>query len=124
MQNNDTFAGFIFITIIIFYTVSVWKIYTKAGKPGWAVLIPFYNLYVLLKIIKRPSWWIILFLIPYVNIAMSLVVSIDLALSFGRTSVFGIFGLFFFSFIGYPILGFGGDKYTGPTAKKQKSSKK
>ena len=104
------------ILILVFFVAAAWKIYTKAGKPGWAAIIPIYNAYVLLQIIGRPGWWLILYLIPIVNIVISVIVSIDLAKSFGRSTTFGVVMLFIFSFIGYAILGFGSSKYVGPAA--------
>lgn len=96
--------------------VALWKVFTKAGKPGWAAIIPIYNLYVLLKIVGRPGWWLILFIIPFVNIIMAFVVYVDVAKSFGKGAAFGIFLLGFFSFIGYPMLAFGNAAYQGPAA--------
>lgn len=91
----------------------VWKTFEKAGKPGWAAIIPIYNIIVILEIAGKPLWWIILFLIPCVNIIVSLLVFIALAKSFGKSEVFGI-GLWLFGFICFPILGFGDAKYIGP----------
>ncbi|HEX7259824.1 MAG TPA: DUF5684 domain-containing protein [Candidatus Saccharimonadia bacterium] len=92
----------------------MWKIFTKAGQPGWAVIIPFYNVYVLLKIIDRPGWWLILYIIPFVNIIVSFINALDLAKAFGKGPMFGIFGNFLFTFVGYAILGFGSAQYHGP----------
>ena len=55
------------LAVIILMIASMWKIFTKAGQPGWASIIPIYNIIVLLKIVNRPVWWIILLLIPIVN---------------------------------------------------------
>lgn len=96
--------------------VAMWKVFTKAGKPGWAAIIPIYNLYVLLKIAGRPGWWLILFFIPFVNIIMAFVLYVDVAKSFGKGAAFGILLLGFFSFIGFPVLGFGNATYHGPAA--------
>ena len=74
-----------------------------------------YNIYLMCKISGRPGWWLILFLIPLVNIVVALIVFIDLAKAFGKGTGFGI-GIFFFSFIFYPILGFGSATYTGEKA--------
>jgi hypothetical protein len=93
----------------------MWKVYTKAGKPGWAVLIPIYNTYVLLEIVGREWWWLLLLFIPIVNIVVLIVVLFDLAKSFGKGTGFG-FGLLFLSWIFIPILGFGDAKYMGPAA--------
>ncbi len=102
------------LVVLVFLLASLWKVYKKAGKPGWASLIPIYNVYVLLKIVGRPVWWLLLLLIPFVNFVISIILAIDLAKSFGKGGAFGFFGLFLFGFIGYPILGFGKATYVGP----------
>jgi Family of unknown function (DUF5684) len=107
-----TVIAFICAVILI---IAWWKVFTKAGQPGWACLIPIYNLYILLKIAGKPGWWIILFLIPIVNFVISIIVSIAVANSFGKSALFGI-GLAFLPFIFYLILGFGDAKYVGPPA--------
>lgn len=107
-----TVVGCILALIII---IALWKVFTKAGQPGWACLIPIYNLYILLKIAGKPAWWIILFLIPVVNFIMAIIVSIAVANSFGKSTLFGL-GLAFFPFIFYLILGFGDARYAGPPA--------
>ena len=102
------------LAIVIITIVSMWVVFTKAGKPGWAAIIPIYNIWVLLQIVGRPGWWIILLLIPFVNIVVSIIVMLDLAKSFGKSQLFGIVALWLFSLIGYLILGFGDAKYVGP----------
>ncbi len=104
------------LVIGVFLIVAMWKVFTKAGQPGWAAIIPFYNIYVQLKIVGRPGWWLVLFLIPFVNIVISLLVAIDLAKSFGRSAGFGVVGLWLFGFVGYPMLAFGDATYRGPAA--------
>lgn len=104
--------GFI-VALIVFLIVAEWKVYTKAGQPGWAVLIPIYNFYVLLKIVGKPGWWLLLMLVPLVNIVIGIYVIHLLSKSFGQGTGF-TFGLIFLSFIFYPILGYGGAKYVGP----------
>jgi len=103
------------LALLVFFIVTFWKIFTKAGQPGWACLIPIYNLYILLKIVGRPWWWLILFIIPLVGIVISIIVSIDVAKSFGKSVAFGI-GLILLGFIFYPILAFGSAEYQGPVA--------
>lgn len=95
--------------------IAMWKVYTKAGKPGWVVLIPVYNLYVLLEIIGRPWWWLLLFLIPVVNVFLIFIIMFDLARSFGKGSGFAL-GLIFLNLIFILILGFGSAEYEGPVA--------
>lgn len=105
----------IYIAIIVAIIAGMWKMFAKAGQPGWGAIIPFFNLYLLLKIIGRPGWWLILYFIPLVNIVVSVIVAIELAKSFGKGGGFAI-GLFFLSFIFIPILGFGEAEYQGPAA--------
>jgi hypothetical protein len=109
--------SFIQLVIFVLMITSLWKVYAKAGKPGWAAIVPIYNIIVWLQIIGRPLWWIALILIPFVNIVIVIVMSIDLAKAFGKSTLFGVFGLFFFAFIGYPILAFSDAKYNSPVAK-------
>ena len=106
----------IYIAIIVAVIAGWWKIFTKAGEAGWKSIIPVYNFIVILKIVGREWWWVILMLIPIVNFIILIIVSLDLAKSFGRGTAFGI-GLAFLSFIFAPILGFGSDTYKGPAAK-------
>jgi hypothetical protein len=95
--------------------IALWKVFTKAGKPGWAVLIPIYNLYVLLEIVGRPGWWLLMFLIPVINVIFLVMLYFDLAKSFGKGSGFAL-GLIFLGPIFILILGFGSAQYIGPVA--------
>ena len=99
--------------ILIVMIAAMWKVFTKAGKPGWAAIIPIYNVIVLLEIVGRPLWWIVLFLIPLVNVVVMLIVYNDLSKSFGKGIGFTI-GLILLSPIFFLILGFGSDRYVGP----------
>jgi hypothetical protein len=92
---------------------SMWKVFVKAGQPGWAAIVPIYNMIVLLQIVGRPVWWILLCFIPLVNLVVSIMIMIDLAKSFGQGAGFGI-GLVFLGFIFFPVLAFGGARYLGP----------
>ncbi len=102
-----------YVAIIVLLIAAQWKIYTKAGKPGWACIVPIYNIIVLLEIVGKPLWWIILLLIPGVNIVFAIWMINLLSKSFGKTEGFTI-GLLLLSFIFYPILGFGSASYEGP----------
>ncbi len=110
----DDFGGILFILIVIalslFLIVSLWKVFVKAGQPGWGIFIPIYNIYLLLMIAGKPGWWLILYLIPLVNLVIGILVSIDIAKNFGKDSAFGL-GLAFLGFIFYPILAFGSATY-------------
>jgi hypothetical protein len=103
------------LTLGIIAAVGLWKVYEKAGQPGWAAIIPFYNAYVLLKIAGRPGWWLLLLLIPLANIIIVFVVTNDIAKAFGKGTGFGI-GLALLSSIFFPILGFGASTYRPPLA--------
>ena len=102
------------LPFISIYTISGWKIFDKASKPGWAILIPIYNVIVFFEIINRPLWWLIFLVIPIVNLIIHVIVHIDLAKSFRKDVGFGI-GLAFLSIIFYPILAFGNAQYLFPS---------
>lgn len=104
------------LALLAVILVGFWKVFAKAGQPGWAALIPIYNCYILLKIVGRPVWWLILLLIPLVNIVIAVILSLDLAKSFGKSTGFAI-GLLLLGFIFYPILGFGDATYQGPSVR-------
>ncbi|TGN18555.1 DUF5684 domain-containing protein [Leptospira idonii] len=103
-----------YLALTVGIIVAMWKTYEKAGKPGWAAIIPVYNLIILMEIVGRPTWWVILFFVPCVNFVIMFMVMIDLAKSFGKEWWFAF--LFFILGAGYFILGFGKDEYKGPAA--------
>jgi hypothetical protein len=100
------------LALIVGFIAGMWKTFVKAGKPGWGAIIPIYNVILLLEIAGRPLWWILLFLIPFVNFIVFIIVSMDVARNFGKGAGFGL-GLALLGFIFYPILGFGDAKYQG-----------
>jgi hypothetical protein len=104
----------IILAIVAVAIIGMWKVFEKAGQPGWAALIPLYNAYILLKIAGRPGWWLILFFVPLANVIVAIILAIDVAKAFGQSPVFGIVFLFLLSGIGYLILGFGNARYIGP----------
>lgn len=110
--------GYSVVILVIFLVavVAMWKMFAKAGQPDWAAIVPFYNIYIMLKIVGRPAWWLLLFFIPFVNIVISVVLALDTAKAFGKDALFGILGNFLFSPVGYLIIGFGSAKYVGPVA--------
>ncbi|WP_298301010.1 DUF5684 domain-containing protein [Hydrotalea sp.] len=108
----DTFA-LTYLAIIILVLIAQWKIFEKAGQPGWACIIPIYNFIVLMRVIGKPWWWLLLLLIPFVNIVLAIWSVNLLSKSFGKEEGFTI-GLLLLPFIFYPILAFGNATYKGP----------
>ncbi|HLZ14796.1 MAG TPA: DUF5684 domain-containing protein [Candidatus Saccharimonadales bacterium] len=110
------------LVLAVVSIISMWKIFTKANKPGWAAIVPVYNTIVLLEIVGRPWWWLFLFLIgviPFVGGIVAFVFAIivynDLSKSFGKTSAFTVL-LVLLPIVGFPMLAFGDAKYHGPAA--------
>ncbi len=97
--------------IVLVAVASIWKVFQKAGEPGWYSIIPIYNAYILLKVSAKPGWWLVLMFVPGVNVVCSVMATISLAQRFGRSAAFGV-GLTFLGFIFYPVLAFGNSRYT------------
>jgi len=99
-----------YLALVLLIIIGMWKVFEKAGKPGWAAIIPIYNVIVLLEIAGKPLWWFILMLIPFVNIVVIIIVYIALARNFGKGAGYAI-GLLLLPFIFFPMLGFGDARY-------------
>jgi hypothetical protein len=97
---------------VILMVAAMWKVFSKAGQPGWAAIIPIYNVYVMCKVAGRPGWWLLLMLIPAVNFVIAIILNVEIAKRFGRGVGFAI-GMLFLPFIFWPILGFGSAQYQG-----------
>ena len=117
MAQSNPSAGIveiIFILIMLGLAViliaGMWKVFEKANQPGWGVLIPVYNVVLMLKIAGKPLWWIVLFFIPLVNYVIIVLVSLAIARNFGKGTGFGI-GLAFLPYVFYPLLGFSNAEY-------------
>ncbi len=100
----------IVIGIALVVIAGVWKTFEKAGKPGWAAIVPIYNFFVMLDIAGKPWWWFLLMFIPVVNLIIAIMICIAIAERFGKGVGFGL-GLAFLGVIFYPILGFGDATY-------------
>ena len=100
------------VAIFILEIVALWFTLEKAGEPGWAAIIPVYNWLEVIKIAGKPWWFILLFLIPVVNVVVYIVVLHGVSKNFGKGGWFTV-GLFFFRFIFLAILGFGNSTYSG-----------
>ena len=105
----------VWLVVLVAVIAGMWKMFEKAGKPGWAAIVPIYNIIVMLEIVGRPLWWIVLLLVPCVNFVVGIMLCLDVAKSFGKTPAFGI-GLAFLGFIFFPLLAFGDARYVGPAA--------
>jgi len=116
-SSYDLEGPLVFITIIFslilaaFYAYCAWKIFEKAGKPGWAALIPIFNTLTQLEIVQRPLWWILLMFIPGINLVITVIIIFDLAKVFGKENGFA-FGLLFLAPIFVPVLALGNSVYT------------
>ncbi len=109
---NGALMSIIPLGFAVLLAFANWKLFTKAGEPGWASIVPLYNLIVLFRISGKPLWWLLLLLIPGVNLVVTILFSIALAQRFGKTTGYGI-GLAFLPMIFYPMLGFGSATYQG-----------
>ena len=99
------------LAVVVLMIVAFWTVFEKAGKPGWACLIPFYNMWVLCEIGGRPGWWMFLMFIPLVGFIISIVVQVGVAERFGKGVGYAL-GLIFLGFIFYPMLAWGDAVYT------------
>ncbi len=103
---------YIIIAFHLFLLTATWVLFVKAGQPGWACLIPFYNIIVLLQIAGKPWWWFFLYVVPVVGFVIAILHMIALAGSFGKGVGYGL-GLAFLGFIFVPLLAFGDAEYSG-----------
>ena len=115
-------AGLFFVMMIPFLVmiIAMWKVFTKAGKPGWAAIVPLYNTIVMLEIVGKPWWWLLLMCIPLVGIVIAIIVMIELCKSFGKDGGF-IVGMILLGPIFMCILGFGSAQYLGPGGGQQQA---
>jgi uncharacterized membrane protein YhaH (DUF805 family) len=119
MQQSGADAGpagtiimVVYLALLVLIFAAMWRTFSKAGQPGWAAIIPIYNVIVLLRIVGRPWWWLLLMFIPIVSLIILIIVYNDLSKAFGHGVGFTL-GLIFLPFIFLPILGFGGSQYQG-----------
>ena len=100
------------LVLCVFVLVCMWIIFRKAGKPGWAAIVPFYNLYVLFDITWGSGMRFLLMLIPLYNIILGIQTQIRLAKAFGKGGGFAA-GLIFLPYVFIPLLAFGKETYQG-----------
>lgn len=107
-------GSLITLVIMLVLIVANWKLFTKANQPGWACLVPIYNIYVWTQIVGRPAWWIILLFVPIANFVVAIILCIDMAKSFGKDALYGI-GIAILGVIFIPMLAYGSATYQGPS---------
>lgn len=124
-MNEEIIPVIIILTFAIgfaaFMIITMWKIFEKAGKPGWAAIIPIYNMIVLLEIVGKPVWWIFLFIIPFANYVFIIWTYNMLSKSFGKDEALTV-GLVLLNIVFFPILAFGDAEYQGPYGLKEQQS--
>ena len=103
----------IVLAVAVISLVGMWKIFVKAGKPGWGAIIPFYNMYCLFEMSFGTGWLFLLCLVPCVNVVITIIMWIKLAQAFGKGAAYGI-GILFLPVVSLPMLGFGDAQYIGP----------
>ena len=106
---------FVYFALLLLVIVAHWEVFAKAGRPGWVIFIPFYNLYVCMKISSKPGWWWVLLCIPFVNIIFSILMMRGLARNFGKGVGFTV-GLLLLPIVFWPILAFGDARYNATPA--------
>ena len=111
--------GLLWLSVIVVVLAGIWKVFEKAGQPGWAALVPIYNFYIMLKIIGKPTWWLLMLLIPFLNFVFLIWSYNMISKSFGKDEAYTA-GLVLLGFIFWPLLGFGDAKYLGPFGDPEK----
>jgi len=101
----------LWLGIAVVMIAAMWKVFVKAGKPGWAAIVPIYNVIVLLEVVGKPAWWVVLFFVPFVNFIVAIIVLFALAKSFGKGGGFAI-GLLLLPPVFYSVLAWGSARYT------------
>ena len=113
LVGGTLFVFFIYLAAMVLYHAMYWRVFTKAGRPGWASLIPLYNSYCLMKMAGKPGWWLFLMWIPLINLVASILWVVDFSRSFGQDIGFAV-GLFLLPFVFVFILAFSDMRYVGP----------
>lgn len=113
------FFSLFILVFVVLLIAAFWKVFEKAGQPGWAAIIPVYNSYIMLKIGGKPGWWLLLLIIPGVNLIFFIWLYNMISKSFGKDEGFTV-GLTLLGIVFWPILGFGDAQYIGPYGDPQR----
>ena len=114
-DGGSAIGSLVSLLFSIILIAAMWVIFSKAGRPGWAAIIPIYNTLQMIWLVGRPWWWILLLLVPLLNIIIGIILLNDLSTSFGHGVGFTL-GLIFLAPIFFLILAFGSSQYRGPAA--------
>ncbi len=102
--------GLVALNVFVFILIALWRIFVKAGRPGWYALIPIFNVYIMLKIVKKPTWLTLVFFIPYLGIIPQIIISLELGKAFGKSTAFSALWLLVLPF-GFFTIAFDDSKY-------------
>ncbi|WP_460583636.1 DUF5684 domain-containing protein [Hymenobacter arcticus] len=109
-------GGLFYMALLVLSIVGLWKLFEKAGKPGWASLVPIYNIIVMFEIIGKPLWQIVLFLVPIANLYVIITMVVGMAKSYGKYGIGNYLFAFFLSPIAFAMWGFSAEtRYVGPS---------
>ena len=100
----------IYIGIIVLMITSVWKVFTKANQPGWAAIVPIYNIIIMLEVAKKPTWWVAMYFIPIANFIFMIMTLNGISKNFGKDEGFTV-GMVLLGIVFWPILAFGNAQY-------------
>ena len=118
-QSSGIFAGIgglLYLALIVLIVAGMWKLFEKAGKPGWAAIIPIYNIIVIFEIIGKPMWQLILLFIPLANFYLLITMGVSFCRSYGKRGIGNYLFYFFLGFIAIPMWGFSDEtRYLGPS---------
>ena len=114
--------GAISLGLVLLSVVAMWRLFSKAGQPGWHALVPVLNTYTLIKVSGRPGWWFFLFFVPCVGYVAAIIVFYDVAKAFGRSSAFGV-GTVVLSPIFFAILAFGSSEHVATERRREREER-
>jgi hypothetical protein len=100
----------IYIGIIVLMISSIWKVFTKANQPGWAAIVPIYNIIIMLEVAKKPTWWVAMYFIPIANFVFMIMTLNGISKNFGKDEGFTV-GMVLLGVVFWPILAFGNAQY-------------
>lgn len=112
MAETEAIAWLIYLAILIVSIGGLWKMFEKAGEPGWAAIVPIYNTYMMIKVSGNPNYFLLLYFVPIIALYPAIKVPWDLAKQFGKGGGYGL-GMIFLPFVFMPLLGFGDAEYQG-----------